>query len=240
MCFSATASFVASGVIATIGLATLRHVREPRTLLFAAMPLLFAFHQASEGFVWLGLGGTIGPVALDHVAFLFMMYAQGILPFLMPLAVALMEPPGWRRGAIVALTCIGAVVCAWDVIGLISLPSRVFAEHHSIAYRNQMTGNFAISCLYVLATCGALVLSTHRVVRWYGVLNVIGLTITQIVKEYDFASVWCFYAATLSVIIYWQFNRGDIDIRTPNVRPLFPRPFLLTWLRRSGPLAEAE
>lgn len=240
MCFSATASFVASGVIATIGVATLRHVREPRTLLFAAVPLLFAIHQFCEGFVWLGLEGRIGPIALYHVAFLFMMYAQGILPLLMPLAVALMEPPGWRRSVIVGLTCLGAVACVWDIIGLISLPSRTFVEHHSIAYRNPMTGNFAISCLYILAACGALVLSTHRVVRWYGVLNVIGLTITQIVKEYAFASVWCFYAATLSVIIYWQFSRGDIDIRTPNVRPLIPQQFLLTWLRRTRPAAQPE
>jgi len=60
MCFSATASFVASGVIGSIGLATLRHVREPRTLLFAAVPMLFAVHQFTEGFVWLGLNGRMG------------------------------------------------------------------------------------------------------------------------------------------------------------------------------------
>ena len=82
MCFSATASFVASGVIASIGVATLRHVREPRALLFACVPLLFAVHQFTEGLVWLGLDGHIGKVALDHVAFLFTLYAQGILPLL--------------------------------------------------------------------------------------------------------------------------------------------------------------
>ena len=65
MCFSASASFVAAGVIGTIGLATLRHVREPRTLLFAAVPLLFAFHQLCEGFDWLGLEGRIGTIALQ-------------------------------------------------------------------------------------------------------------------------------------------------------------------------------
>ena len=48
MCFSASASFIAAGVIGTIGVATLRHVREPRTLLFAAVPLLFAVHETSD------------------------------------------------------------------------------------------------------------------------------------------------------------------------------------------------
>jgi len=52
-------------------------------------------------------------------------------------------------------------------------------------------------------------LSRYRVVRWYGVVNVIALTIVQIVKAETFASVWCFYAALMSMILYWQFSRGD-------------------------------
>lgn len=234
MCFSATASFVASGVIGSIGVATLRHVREPRALLFAAVPLLFSIHQFTEGFVWLGLKGRIGPVALDHVTFLFMLYAQGILPLLMPLAVLLMEPPGWRRKAIMALTILGALVCAWMIHGLIFFESQCLIEQNSIAYRNPVTGNYAMSLLYILATCGALILSTHRVVRGYGVLNVIGLTIAQIVKAFAFASVWCFYAATLSVVIYWQFRRRNIDVETPNGTSPILRPLLLPWLRLTG------
>lgn len=231
MCFSATSSFIASAVIGTIGIATLRHVREPRALLFAAVPMLFAFHQFTEGFVWLGLEGRIGTVAFDHVVFLFMLYAQGILPLLMPVAVLLMEPPGSRRRAILGLTAIGAVVCVWDIYGLIALPSQCFVEQNSIAYRNPMTGDLWVSLLYILATCGSLLLSTHRVVRWYGLLNVVALTITQVVKEYAFASVWCFYAALMSILIYWQFRRRNIDIEMPNGVSAILRPFLLPWLR---------
>ena len=231
MCFSATASFVSAGVIGVIGVATLRHVREPRTLLFAAVPLLFALHQLCEGLVWLGLDGRIGKVALDHVAFLFTIYAQGILPLLMPVAVLLMEPRGWRRSVILGLTGIGVVVCGWDLIGLVSLPTHTFIDYHSISYRNPMTGNLFISLLYILATCGALLLSSHRVVQWYGALNVIGLTIVEVVKEYAFTSVWCFYAALLSGMLYWQFNRQSINIAMPNGRALVLRPLLFPWLR---------
>ncbi|CAN5442122.1 hypothetical protein BH09PSE4_BH09PSE4_16640 [soil metagenome] len=232
MCFSATASFVASGVLATIGVATLRHVREPRTLLFASVPLLFAAHQFSEGLVWLGLDGHIGPVGRDHAVFIFALYAYGILPFLMPTAVALMEPPGWRRLAILGLTLVGAGVCVWDIAGVIVFPTHAFIEQNSIAYRNPMTGNFWVSGFYILATCGALILSSHRVVRAYGVLNIIGLTIVHLVKGYAFASVWCFYAAILSVILYRQFHTGSIDVETPNGASAGRRPFMLSWLRR--------
>ncbi len=175
--------------------------------------MLFALHQFTEGCVWLGLDGRISPVALARAAFLFTLYAQGILPFLMPAAVALMEPPGWRRGVISGLAAVGVLVCAWDLYGLLFFPSRTFVEHYSIAYRNPLTGNFRISLLYILATCGALLLSSHSVARCYGVLNVVGLTIVEIVREYAFASVWCFYAAALSILIYWHFRRDDAGAR---------------------------
>jgi hypothetical protein len=162
-----------------------------------------------------------------------MLYAQGILPLLMPAAVGLMEPPGWRRSAILGLIGAGALVCGWDIYGLVFFPSQALIEQYSIAYRNPLTGNFWISCLYILATCGALLLSTHRVVRTYGVLNIVVLTIVQIVKEYAFASVWCFYAAIMSVMIYWQFKRLNIDIETPNGTSPILGPFLLPWLRRT-------
>ena len=53
-------------------------------------------------------------------------------------------------------------------------------------------------------------------VRWFGILNVVGLTIVMIVKGYAFTSVWCLYAAMLSAMLYWQFSRGHIDVDKPN------------------------
>ena len=231
MCFSATASFTAAAVLGVIGLATLRHVREPRALLFASVPSLFAGHQFSEGMVWPSLEGRLGPYATAHTVFLFTLYAIGILPLLMPTAVALLEPPGWRRRAILALTGVGAVVFAWDMTGLVIAPTCAAIEFHSIAYSNPVTSRLWVPLLYILATCGALLLSTHRVVRGYGVLNVIGLTIVHLVKGYAFASVWCFYAAVLSVVLYRQFHRQDIDVATPNGTSAVRRPFVLSWLR---------
>ena len=43
-------------------------------------------------------------------------------------------------------------------------------------------------------------------------MGVIGLTIVHLVKSYAFASVWCFYAAVPSVVLYQQFYRQDIDV----------------------------
>ena len=220
MCFSATASFVASGVIGTVGIATLSLVREPRALLFAAVPMLFAVHQFTEGWVWLGLEGRIGPVAFGHVTFLFMLYAHVILPLLMPLAILLIEPAGWRRFAILGLTAAGAIVFAFDLYGLVAFPSVCEPVQNSIAYRNPVVGELWQGILYVAATSGAMLMSSHRVIRWYGVINVVAIVIAEFVKEHAFASVWCFYAAIMSVMIYWHFRRQAIDGESPNSDPV--------------------
>ena len=234
MCFSATASFTASAIIGTIGVATLAHVRQPRAVLFAATPLLFSIHQFAEGCVWLGFMGEISPAALHRAVVVFQMYAQGILPLLMPLAVLLMEPPGQRRRVIFGLTLIGAIVFAWDMAGLLFWPSQAFVQGGSIAYRNPLTGNLFISLLYILGTCGSLLMSSYRVVRWYGLLNVIVLTIVQLVKAYTFASVWCFYAASMSILLFWQFNRGNIDVDRPGRTITMLGPLRLPRLFREG------
>ena len=53
MCFSATASFSAGAVLLGLGALTLKSARRPRELLYAAIPLLFAIQQLSEGVIWL-------------------------------------------------------------------------------------------------------------------------------------------------------------------------------------------
>ena len=212
MCLSAEVNFTASVLIGTVGIATLTHTRHPREVLFAAMPLFFALHQFTEGFVWLGLDGTIGETARDNAAFLFVLYAQGLLPIVMPLAVLLLEGPGWRRQVLMGITAIAVVFGAYMIWGVMAFPTSCYAEDHSIVYSNTVTESLWTGFFYILFTCGALILSGHKVVRWFGVLNLIGLTVVMIVKSYAFSSVWCFYAAVISVMLYWQFRHGNIRV----------------------------
>ena len=92
MCFSATANFVGSGALFAVGTVTLTKVKHRRELLFAGLPTLFAVHQFIEGFVWLGLDGKLSPTVTHDMGAAYMLYAQGLLPFLLPLSVMLFEP----------------------------------------------------------------------------------------------------------------------------------------------------
>src|ERR1700720_3646410 len=108
VCFSATANFVGSGLLGTVGVITLTKVKHKRELLFAAPPTLFAVHQFTEGFVWLGLDGILSPAVAHNMGSAFMLYAQGLLPFLLPMSVWLFEPTAAARRQMLPFLVLGA------------------------------------------------------------------------------------------------------------------------------------
>src|ERR1700760_2824793 len=109
MCFSAAANFVGSGVLGAVGVVTLTKVKHRRELLFASLPILFAIHQFIEGFVWLGLDGVLSPTVTHNMGAAFMLYAQGLLPFLMPLSVLLFEADARSRRRMLPFLAIGTL-----------------------------------------------------------------------------------------------------------------------------------
>ena len=134
MCFSAAANFVGSGVLGTIGVVTLTKVKHRRELLFAALPALFAVHQFIEGFVWLGLDGIVSPAVTHDMGAAFMLYAQGLLPFLLPLSVLLFEPTIKSRRRMLPFLVIGGLTTLYILWALTAYSLQVFVrgEQHRV------------------------------------------------------------------------------------------------------------
>ncbi len=206
MCFSAAANFAGSAVLGTIGVATLKEVKHRRAFLFGSLPLLFAVHQFMEGFVWLSLRGTLSPSVAHNMGAAFVLYAQGLLPFLLPLSVYLIEPTPHRRKRMLPFVLLGGGLALYILWGLTAFPLSIYIHHHSIVYDNPATTTRLIAYLYVIATCGALFFSGFPYLIAFGFVNFIGLSIVAIVMSYAFTSVWCAYAALVSVIIYFHFR----------------------------------
>lgn len=209
MCFSATANFVGSGVLATIGIATLTRVKHRRELLFAALPTLFAIHQFIEGFVWLGLDGVLSLQTAHNMGAAFVLYAQGLLPLLLPLGVLLFEPDVRSRRRMLPFVLIGGGTTLYMLWGLAAYPLQISVQENSIVYINQATNHTTLAALYVIATCGSLFLSRVRDMVVFGTANLIILLVVMAVKRYAFTSVWCAYAAAASVIILAYFWRSN-------------------------------
>jgi hypothetical protein len=211
MCFSATANFVGSGVLGTVGVATFTRVKHRRELLFAALPTLFAVHQFTEGFVWLGLDGILSPAVAHDMGAAFMLYAQGLLPFLLPLSVFLFEPDRKSRRRMLPFVVLGGATTLYILWALTTFPLQLYVKGNSIVYSNQATNNTAVAVLYVIATCGSLFFSKIRMMVIFGVANLAILLAVMEFKRYAFTSLWCAYAAVASVIILGYFWRSHAE-----------------------------
>jgi hypothetical protein len=211
MCFSATANFVGSGVLGAVGVVTLTRVKHRRELLFATLPILFAIHQFIEGFVWLGLDGILSPAVAHDMGAAFMLYAQGLLPFLLPLSVLLFEPNGASRRRMLPFLVIGGATTLYILWALTAFSLQLSVKANSIVYMNQATNNTAVGVLYVIATCGSLFFSKIRMMVLFGAANLVILLAVMAVKRYAFTSLWCAYAAVASVIIlaYFWKSHGE-------------------------------
>jgi hypothetical protein len=209
MCFSAAANFVGSGVLGAVGVVTFTKVKHRRELLFAALPTLFAIHQFIEGFVWLGLDGMLSPAVTHDMGAAFMLYAQGLLPFLLPLSVLLFEADAKSRRRMLPFLALGTATTLYILWALTAFPTQVYVKGNSIVYINQATNNMAVAILYVIATCGSLFFSKVKAMIMFGAANLIILLLVMEVKRYAFTSLWCAYAAVASVIILAYFWKSS-------------------------------
>lgn len=203
--FFAIANFTLSGAIAVIGILTLRKASTPNEVVFASLPLLFALHQFTEGFVWLGVSGLIEPRALHLAEGIYVFYAQGLLQFLVPLAIWLLEPSGVRKQLIFILMILGGVLTAYTMWGLSVEQTTVTLENNTLSYINPLTHNKLFGSIYILTTCGSLMLSRSVSIQLFGWLNFIGLSAVYFIRPNAITSLWCFYAAVISVLLYFYF-----------------------------------
>jgi hypothetical protein len=221
MCFSATANFVGSGVLGAVGVVTLTKVKHRRELLFASLPTLFAVHQFIEGFVWLGLDGMLSPAVTRDMGAAFMLYAQGLLPFLMPLSILLFEPDVRSRRHMLPFLAVGTGTTLYILWALIAYPTQIFVRQNSIVYINDGTNNTALAILYIVATCGSLFFSRIRDMVTFGAANLVILLVVMAVKRYAFTSLWCAYAAAASIIILAYFWKSKLQRPFPYADAIF-------------------
>ena len=204
MCFSATASFSASAVLLGLGTLTLKSARRPRELPFAAIPLLFAIQQLSEGVIWLtfSYGAPQVNAVMTHV---YSFFSHVLWPVYVPVAVLLIEPPGRRRRALVVFVAAGVAVGAYLLYILVAYPvvSRPTAQH--IEYVSPHFYAAAVMTLYLMSITFSLFLSTHRTVKIFGVLALSSFAAAYFFYATWFISVWCFFAAVLSAVVYLHF-----------------------------------
>jgi heme/copper-type cytochrome/quinol oxidase subunit 4 len=201
MCFSATASFVASGSLLLMAAATFAVARKKDKVLIA-IPVLFAIQQVFEGVQWLYLGrGSTSTLA----GYGFLIFAFLVWPVYVPACVLILDPI--RKRMMRWFLTAGVLAASYFIIILATQPLRIRERTNCVNYTFDLPGQWFVAALYVLAILGPLLFSSRAVFRWFGLI-ITGLAVVAgTVYHHNFISVWCFFSAAVSGLFFLYVQR---------------------------------
>ena len=205
MCFSTTASFVAGSVLTVIGVVAVKKTQSHSQLMFACIPLIFAIQQFSEGFVWISL---LDPekIQLQQISTnFFLIVALFIWPGWIPLSIYLIEKEKKRKLILGVVSFFGIVFSILSVFYFLAYDSgsRItpYHIHYDLAIPNQTKTIFGI--LYLIPTVISHFVSSNKKINIMGSLVLVSYIISIFVFNDTVLSVWCFFSAIISVMIYY-------------------------------------
>jgi hypothetical protein len=201
MCFSATASFVAGASLSAIGVATIARAERRSELPFATIPLLFGIQQLVEGVIWLTFRHD-APVLKQAMTNVYSVFSHVLWPIYVPFAIAFLDSTPWRKKTLLAFQVAGILVGLYLLYSLIARPivAEVIGKH--IVYVSPHFYLAPVVVLYLAATCVSCFFSSHPFVKLFGVLALLSFVGAWLFHARALVSVWCFFAAILSLLIY--------------------------------------
>lgn len=201
MCFSATASFVAAAALGVVGTATVAKAKTTKELPLAMMPLVFALQQFIEGLLWLSIHGTREYLMPLTVVFLF--FAFFWWPIYAPLVAFIAETDKTRRKIIAGFCFAGALVGTYIFGSYLISPAPAEIMVRCVAYPIGGPAIILFTYLYVLVTVGAGIVSSRLIIKIFCLLLGTAALLSWIFYTTTFTSVWCFFAALISAVIYF-------------------------------------
>lgn len=222
MCFSATASFTAAGVLATIGVLILRIKPATPLQLLASVPLFFALQQIFEGISWVTfMSGHTDTVLHQIGVYGFLFFAGVFWPIWVPAILWVLEKNPHAKKIIAWLLSAGCLLGILSALGIILMGNHAEIISHHIAYYplsgalNDHLASFGKTLyffmlyLYLLATIGACFISTIPAMWIFGLLTGATFAVSQMFYIDTFGSVWCYLTAIMSIIAYYIVKKGN-------------------------------
>ena len=204
MCFSATASFIAGTALSVSGIATLRATTRKAEIPLAMIPLLFGLQQLVEGTLWLSFSHQ-APQLNVAMTYLFSIFSHVLWPIFIPLSVGLIEIVPYRRKIIWLFLVVGLVVGFYLLYMIVEYPVTAVMETN-IVYVSPHFYKIPVMLLYLTATCVSCFFSSIATIRLFGALALLLFVLASWAFSVALFSVWCFFAAVLSFIIYVHFR----------------------------------
>lgn len=227
MCLSATVSYSAAVVLLGTGAYAVQQARRLTApyLMWALIPVLFGVQQAFEGGVWqmlvAGNASAAQPFALGYHFF-----SDFLWPWWLPLSSYLVESVdgslvkqtgNLRKRVFLGLALFGAFNGALAHVATLLHPEwlSVTMNEHSISYDFSAPYRINIPIpltIMTMLTYGFVILvpllfSSQRLIRIFGMLIALSMAMSSVAYNKAFVSVWCFFAAALSIYLVYMIRR---------------------------------
>lgn len=206
MCFSAPASFVASAALLSAS-AYILYSSKPigiPTLVSATIPLIFSLQQTIEGIVWTALNHG-NPELANTAGIVYIFFAYLFWPAYIPFFGMINEPIGIRRNMLCAFSIAGLLFGVFLYVPIImhyvSLNPTIMQHSLSFIHKNYYsTIPFTIDFAVYMIICPlSLLISSHKCIRDFSLVILFAFGISYIFFYYALSSVWCFFAAIVSL-----------------------------------------
>jgi len=221
MCFSVGVSLTSAVILVPIGLYCLKKtIRINKAYwAFALLPIGFGMQQAFEAGVWWALDtNNAEMLRLSALGFLFFSHLFWLV--WIPLSSYFVETIKRRRILFLLIAIMGAISGTTMFLSFILHPNwlTVSAVNHSIHYQttqiyDDYLPEFVLRTVYMLMVLLPLLLSSKKHLRLLGILMLLSMIVTLTLFSFTFISVWCYFAALISLYIYYSvlIKRNDIE-----------------------------
>jgi len=220
MCFSASASFGASAILAVAGIAALKKTETSSQIMFASIPIIFSILQFIEGFVWLTLTHSNFSQLQSIPTTIFLFVAQAVWPFWLPLSFLLIEKDKRRKMMLKALVGLGSLASLFLAYRVLFHPVSAAITPFHIDYQlsfSYQQYSIIVSIFYFLATIIPPFIAGGKRMISLGLLNLTSFIITIIFFENYVISVWCYFAALISLEVFLAIK--DLNAK-PRLTPI--------------------
>ena len=156
------------------------------------------------------------------LTFLYSLFSHVWWPMYVPLAVWVMEPSAQRqrRTVLLIVTAVGWLIGAYLLVSMLRFPIVAQAIGGHIAYLTPHFYEVAVMSGYLLATGASMLLSSFWTVRLFGAAALVAFTVSYLAYTQWLISVWCFFAAALSVLVVLHFKRASSTATNCARRPI--------------------
>ncbi|MBV2168281.1 MAG: hypothetical protein KUL82_06195 [Bdellovibrio sp.] len=195
MCFSASVSYGSAALLISTGAVTTLGNTSKQHRMIAAIPFLFGIQQAAEGVVWQSMGSELVGGLSQYGALLFVAVALVAWPSWLPWSLYQVEENKKRKTIlkVIGFMGLGVSLLAASVVG------------HSLGYSFLNMKRFwpaSIDFLiYDIPTMIPFFVSSLRTVKKAGYLVFAGMVLAQAINREATTSIWCFFAAVVSLYI---------------------------------------